>query len=78
MRLIGRSFGGSAVSNDGDVSDAETALTCDSCGREVDENDIEEGQCAECYNSEYTGPKYCCGGIYENGEDTCWSCGEPL
>ena len=24
------------------------------------------------------GPKYCCGLMYENGEDTCRSCGEPL
>lgn len=22
--------------------------------------------------------KYCCGAIYEEGEDTCKSCGEPL
>lgn len=22
--------------------------------------------------------KYCCGMIYEDGEDTCMSCGEPL
>lgn len=24
------------------------------------------------------GPKYCCGAMYDNGEDTCRSCGEPL
>lgn len=22
--------------------------------------------------------RYCCGAIYEEGEDTCRSCGEPL
>lgn len=22
--------------------------------------------------------RYCCGMIYEQGEDTCFSCGEPL
>lgn len=22
--------------------------------------------------------RYCCGMIYEHGEDTCFSCGEPL
>lgn len=64
------------------VSDAETAggaatLTCDSCGCEVDESDMEEGQCEECY-SDYSGPKFCCGAIYEDDEDTCRSCGELL
>jgi len=24
------------------------------------------------------GPTYCCGQIYEEGESTCMSCGEPL
>ncbi|MEU3954940.1 hypothetical protein ACIG54_17825 [Streptomyces achromogenes] len=24
------------------------------------------------------GPQYCCGMIYEDGESTCLSCGEPL
>ncbi|PNH86110.1 hypothetical protein CXZ05_03135 [Arthrobacter sp. AFG20] len=70
-------FGGSAVSSDGDAGDEETTLTCDSCGGDVDENDMQEGQCEECYN-DYSGPTYCCGAIYEEGEDTCMSCGEPL
>lgn len=78
MRILGRLFSGSAVSDDEDTSDAATTLTCDSCGCEVDENDMEEGQCEECYNSEYSGAKYCCGAIYEDGEETCRSCGEPL
>jgi hypothetical protein len=65
MSFLGRLFGGSAVSTDEDASGA-------------DENDMENGQCEECYNSEYSGPKYCCGAIYEEGEDTCRSCGEPL
>jgi hypothetical protein len=78
MGFINRLFSGSAVSDDGDSSGEETTLTCDSCGCEVDENDMEEGQCEECYNSDYWGPKYCCGAIYEEGEDTCRSCGEPL
>jgi hypothetical protein len=25
-----------------------------------------------------SGPKYCCGAIYEDGETVCASCGEPL
>ena len=53
-------------------------MTCDSCGSEVDENEVEGGQCEECRNSEYSGTTYCCGAIYEDGEDTCASCGEPL
>lgn len=57
---------------------ADEQLTCDSCGQDVDEYEMEEGQCLDCRSSEYTGAKYCCGAIYEDGEDTCMSCGEPL
>lgn len=78
MGFLDRLFRGPAGSGNGHTSAAEIAPTCDSCGCEVDEDDMEEGQCEECYNSEYTGPKYCCGAIYEEGEDTCMSCGEPL
>ena len=78
MGFLSRLFSGSTASNDGDSSGAATMLTCDSCGCDVDENDMEEGQCEECYNSDYSGDKYCCGAIYDDGEDTCRSCGEPL
>lgn len=54
-------------------------FTCETCGCEVDdEDDLEDGECEDCAGSEYTGDKYCCGMIYEDGEDTCMSCGEPL
>jgi hypothetical protein len=78
MGLLSRLFSGAAASNGEDPGGAETMLTCDSCGCEVDENDMQEGQCEECYGSDYSGAKYCCGAIYEDGEDTCMSCGEPL
>lgn len=64
--------------NDDDAEGATTTVTCESCGWDVDEDEIEDGECPECRESEYSGPKYCCGMIYENGEDTCLSCGEPL
>ena len=76
MGLLSRLFSGSASDDDG-ASGAVATLTCESCGCDVDEEDMQEGQCDECY-SEYTGAKYCCGAIYEDGEDTCRSCGEPL
>ena len=78
MSFLGKLFGGLAVGR-GDVArSAASTLTCDSCGAEVDEDEIEGGECEDCYNSEYSGPRYCCGAIYEDGEDTCMSCGEPL
>lgn len=77
MGFLSRLFSGSAASDDEGAAGAETTLTCDSCGCEVDEEDMENGQCEECY-SNYSGPKYCCGAIYEEGEDTCRSCGEAL
>ena len=77
MGLLSRLFSGFA-SDDEDASGAVATLTCDSCGCDVDEDDMQEGHCEDCYNSEYAGAKYCCGAIYEEGEDTCMSCGEPL
>jgi hypothetical protein len=73
-RLFGESDGSAPVDNTAD----DPTLACDSCGCEVDDGDMQEGQCPECYESEYTGSKFCCGMIYEEGEDTCASCGESL
>jgi len=78
MGFLSGLFGGSAVSDDEDATGTGTTLTCDCCGDEVDENEMQEGQCEECYNSDDAAAKYCCGAIYEDGEDTCQSCGEPL
>lgn len=52
------------------------ARTCDSCGRFIRADD-DSGLCETCLEVS-DGPKYCCGLIYEDGEDTCMSCGEPL
>lgn len=67
-----------AFAGSSDAGDDGTTLTCDSCGGDVDENEMQSGQCEECYDSDDSGTKYCCGAIYEEGEDTCMSCGEPL
>lgn len=49
---------------------------CPSCDAELDDpSDYSEDLgCPACYS----GARYCCGGIYEMGEDTCASCGDPL
>ena len=78
MSFFSRLFSRSAGSKDKDTSGDETPLTCDSCGCEVDDSDMEEGMCPECYDSWNPGVKYCCGMIYEEDEDTCKSCGEYL
>lgn len=87
MGMFGKLFGGSEErGGDSSVPDAtETApvqavglLACDTCMNEVPEEELEFGQCNDCASADYSGPKYCCGAIYEDGEDTCRSCGEPL
>ena len=77
MALLDRLFrrGGASSSEDVEQSTPEV-IVCDICNCEVDEDELEEGQCADCYDSEYTGPRYCCGMIYEEGEELCASCGE--
>lgn len=57
------------------------APTCTVCDATVDEADFddEEQLCSACFEvSGDSAPRYCCGVIYEDGEDTCMSCGEPL
>lgn len=34
--------------------------------------------CEACMPEDPGDTKYCCGLIYEDGEDTCASCGDPL
>ena len=77
MGIFSSLFGGSKASDEDSSSSVATTLTCDSCGDDVDDEDMQEGQCEDCY-SDYSGPTYCCGMIYEEGEDSCVSCGEPL
>lgn len=45
MGLLSELFGGSPVSDAETAGGAAMTLTCDSCGCDVDENDMEEGQC---------------------------------
>jgi hypothetical protein len=61
-------------------------LICTSCDEVVeDEADWVDfngvGYCNDCFEngaSDGSGTKYCCGVIYEDGEDHCMSCGDPL
>ena len=76
MGFLGNLLGSIARSQGGEDSGK---FFCETCGQEVDdEDDLEDGECDECAASEYTGPKYCCGIMYDDGEDTCMSCGESL
>lgn len=56
-----------------------TADTCPGCGEAVADGLDFNGQRwhEECFGLSDC-PTYCCGMIYEDGEDTCRSCGEPL
>lgn len=62
-------------SGDGDGG----TFVCDSCGDEVDSATVDNiwdlGN--DCYENGDSA-KYCCGMIYEEGETTCTSCGDPL
>jgi hypothetical protein len=52
---------------------------CTSCDEKVDAANWhkKEKLCEACFEVS-GGPTYCCGAIYEQGEATCKSCGEPL
>ncbi len=59
-----------------------TTLICDGCREPIedDEEPLEsngEVWHVACFEVS-DGPRYCCGLIYEHGEDTCMSCGDPL
>ena len=70
LTVVGAFAGGSSSSGDTYES------TCVECGETFDEGDLDEGRrCEDC--SEIF-PDYCCGVMYENGEEVCGSCGEPL
>lgn len=76
--LFSRFLSGSAGDNEVGSSSGGTMLECDGCDRKVDEDDLQDGLCQECSDLADSSAKYCCGAIYEDGEDTCRSCGEPL
>lgn len=54
-----------------------TPETCLHCGRFIKPDSVDD-YCETCLEELPSGDKYCCGLIYEDGEDTCASCGEPL
>ena len=57
-----------------------TAEICPGCGEPVIDEDFDFNgqQWHEACFEVSGGPTYCCGMIYEEGEATCLSCGEPL
>jgi hypothetical protein len=62
------------------IEGALVTFVCTACEEEVKDPanwDEEDQLCIPCFEVS-GGPKYCCGAIYEDGEDTCMSCGEPL
>jgi hypothetical protein len=56
------------------------SLICTGCDEEVDAADWHDQDelCTACFDVSGDSARYCCGAIYEDGEDTCQSCGEPL
>jgi len=59
-----------------------TTLTCEGCKEPIEDDGSHTESNGEdwhvaCFEVS-GGSSYCCGMIYEDGEDTCGSCGEPL
>lgn len=81
--VVARALAGSGLlqatsgggSSDTDGSD-EYQVRCRSCGELVDEDDVEDGVCEDCFDSDE--PNCCCGIMYTDGESFCGSCGDPL
>ncbi|MFF3868208.1 LIM domain-containing protein [Micromonospora sp. NPDC001898] len=59
-----------------------TTLTCEGCKEPIEDDgshtDFNGEDWHEACFEVSGGPSYCCGMTYENGEDTCLSCGEPI
>ena len=74
--LFGKFFDRS--SSEGEAVSVTDTATCAGCGESFDAADLDqEGLCEPCFEVS-GGPSYCCGMMYEDGESTCVSCGEPL
>lgn len=60
----------------------EDMLVCEGCGDQIDSDttriDFNGEDWHEACFEVRSGPRYCCGAMYTDGEDTCLSCGEPL
>lgn len=63
-------------------SDDMTTLTCEGCGEPIEDvgnyTDFNGEDWHEACFEVSGGASYCCGMMYEDGEDTCMSCGEPV
>lgn len=77
MGFLSGLFGGSGDDTETSDGGGDATPTCDVCGRGANESELSWGQCEDCA-SDFSGPRYCCGAIYEDGEETCASCGESL
>ena len=57
-----------------------TALICEGCNEPIEDSHVDfngEDWHEACFEVS-DGPSYCCGIMYDDGEDTCLSCGESL
>lgn len=59
-----------------------TTLNCGRCEEPIEDDDSHldfngEDWHEACFEVS-DGPSYCCGIMYDTGQDTCRSCGEPL
>lgn len=57
-------------------------LICEGCDEPIEDDESHldfngEDWHEACFEVR-SGPRYCCGMIYEDGDDTCLSCGESL
>lgn len=77
MGFLSNLFSRSSSSDDAESDDETTMIVCEGCEEEVPEDEAWDGLCQAC-DEVSGGPSYCCGAIYEMGETTCMSCGEPL
>ena len=75
-RLLGK--GASRQESEASTPEEDVRIVCETCGSEIDEFESDGELCVYCPEYEYSGPKYCCGQIYEEGEYVCMSCGETL
>lgn len=59
-----------------------TTLICEGCDEPIEADDSHLDSNGEdwheaCFEVS-AGPRYCCGGMYDEGETHCRSCGDPL
>ena len=59
-----------------------TSLMCEGCDEPIKDDDSHKDFNGEDWHEACFevsgGPSYCCGGMYDEGERHCPSCGDPL